>query len=213
MNDKLQLYLYEHFKGVIVMILACIFTLCTSVYLIVPVVTNIIKCNQIIDSVGGEESIVKKSNSTSTGNLFENANDNTAPTSFVDTEEYKEKQKEVSKMEKRIEDLNNDLMITLNKSANDFFVEYTEYAMSQTPANLEKLKKYVTDDYYDSTFKLSEVKQQMYTVSYIRFADFDKDTISAFVRIKNTNEMYILSYINVDSKGWLINNIQEVDKA
>ena len=85
--------------------------------------------------------------------------------------------------------------------------------MSQTPANLEKLKKYVTDDYYDSTFKTSEVKEQMYTISYIRFADFDKDTISAFVRIKNTDDMYILSYINVDSKGWLINNIQKVDKS
>lgn len=214
MLEKLRTYLKEHFKGVIVMIIACILTLCTSVYLMVPMVTNIIECNQIIDSVGGEESITPKSATVSNESLFENGNiDNTYPTSVVDTEEYKEKQKEISKIEKRIEDLNDDLMITLNKSVSDFFVDYTEYAMSQTPANLEKLKKYVTDDYYDSTFKTSEVKEQMYTISYIRFADFDKDTISAFVRIKNTDDMYILSYINVDSKGWLINNIQKVDKS
>lgn len=213
MLSKIQDYLSEHIKGTFLLVIVCILTLCTAVSMLIPSISNLTKYNQIIESLGGEKNIVfqKETTSSEKQDIFavaENKN-STSPTKITDTKEYQASQDEIQKKQRRINDLDNDLMITVYKSASDFFVNYNEYITTQTPVNLERMKQFMTDKYYDDTFKYSSPEKDVCIVECIRFADFDKDTILAYVQLKNS-KIFLLSYVNDSSKGWVINKIQKI---
>lgn len=209
---KIKIFLTNHIKGVMLFALVCVMTFCTAIYMIVPLVQSLNTYNQIIDDVGGEEKIAELTSQSEDNDLFSKAeiSQNTAPTIYADTDEYKEKQSEIDFKAERYRELKSDLMLTINKNITDFFIAYTEYSQLQTSTNLKKLKQYVTDDFYENHLKCASVKKDIYQLNYVRFADFDKDPILAFVEIKNSDKKYILSYVEQENKGWVISNIQSV---
>lgn len=208
---KAELFFTNHIKGVILFALACIMTICTAIYLSVPCIQSMNTYNQIIEDVGGEENIKKSSVQSEGDDVFSKAENsqNTDAITYADTDEYKEKQEKIDKKAERYRELKSDLMLTINKNISDFFIAFTEYSQLQTSTNLEKLKQYVTDDFYENQLKSLSVKKDVYQLSYVRFADFDKEPILAFVEMKNTCKRYILSYVKEDNE-WVISNIQIV---
>lgn len=203
--EKLQNYLYENYNKVVILVLVCIMTLGTAIYLTFPKARALLTYNEIISAAGGTEA-VEKQNRSADDLFYANTEDNT--TNIVDTDEYKEKEIQIQWMENRITQLENKMTFNITTNVTDFFDAYTAYSQIPNPANLEKLKEYMTDEYYNE-FKTQNVSEGVYLLDNIWYANLDKDTVSVCTQIKE-GKYILFDYINDEQKGWQINGMTEL---
>lgn len=205
--EKLQNYLYENYNKVVILVLVCIMTLGTAIYLTFPKARALLTYNEIISAAGGTEAVEKQNKSAD--DLFDtssNTGDNTA--NIVDTDEYKEKEFQIQWMQNRIAQLDNKVTFIICTNVTDFFSAYEAYSQIPNPANLEKIKAYMTDEYYNE-FKTQKTKEGVYLLDSIWYADLDKKTVAVCTQLKDGR--YILfDYVNDEQKGWQINGMTEL---
>ena len=217
MINKFAEFINNHSKAFLVVALTCVLVIITSVVMAVPRIKSVIECEEVIESIGGREAIVSNTSSSANsndGDVFENANNtsNTKETTYVDTDEYKTKQNEITKMAERYADLNeNKLMENLSQETAKYFTEYSEYMSSPTPAKLEALKEYTTTEYFENVLKKQSPDNMYYLVADVRFADFDKDKIQSLVILRGGNIKFACTYVKDSERGYLISGVRSID--
>lgn len=182
--------------------------------MIVPRVRGVIECEEVISSVGGRESIMPSMSSSEDGDVFENANSasNTKETNYTDSDEYKDKQNQISKMAERYVDLTeNDLMESLSMNTAKYFTAYSDYSSNPTPAKLEALKEFTTTDFFNNVLKKESPTSNYYLVADVRFADFDKDKIQSLVIMRGGNIKFACTYVKDSARGYLISGVRSID--
>lgn len=217
MINKFAEFINNHSKAFLVVALTCVLVIITSVVMAVPRIKSVIECEEVIESIGGREAIVSNTSSSANsndGDVFENANNtsNTKETTYVDTDEYKTKQNEITKMAERYADLNeNKLMENLSQKTAKYFTEYSEYMSSPTPAKLEALKEYTTTEYFENVLKKQSLDNIYYLVADVRFADFDKDKIQSLVIMRGGDIKFACTYVKDSARGYLISGVRSID--
>lgn len=217
MINKFAEFINNHSKAFLVVALTCVLVIITSVVMAAPRIKSVIECEEVIESIGGREAIASNTSSSANsndGDVFENANNtsNTKETTYVDTDEYKTKQNEITKMAERYADLNeNKLMENLSQKTAKYFTEYSEYMSSPTPAKLEALKEYTTTEYFENVLKKQSPDNMYYLVADVRFADFDKDKIQSLVIMRGGDIKFACTYVKDSARGYLISGVRSID--
>lgn len=209
MIERFKNFLYVHYKMVFLLLAACVMTLGTAIVTTVPIAKNVFYYREIIDAVGGEDKITELTSEKDMFSANTDVDSNTQSIAYTNTPDYISRQENIAKMEARTKDLKNDLKVVLSKRISSFFSEYSHYHESQTNENLNKLKAYVTNDLFETMIKPTHLVDFSSLVDLTLFSELDKETVQAYIIMRNVNTRYVIDLIETED-GWRLSKIQPI---
>lgn len=219
--DRLEDKLYYNFKWVAFVLLACVLVLASSGYQIYGTVNDIVKANQILDSIGENVKPVQDNTQNPSSSDSEQSADDLFNVSELPekenqelSEEQRQKQDETENMKKQYSLVNNNLFNRLFEVTSAYCSAYTRYLSVVNEENTASLKECVTQECYEKDIKPYTPKSEFYKAIDLKVADYDKPMISGFatIGVGTTTKHYLMSfdYDNETSK-WKISHLSRID--
>lgn len=219
--ENLEEKLYYNFKWVAFVLLACVLVLASSGYQIFGTVNNIIKANQVLESIDDSVKPIQSNkqepsineSEQSANDLFNNSEASEKENQEL-SEEQKQKQNETESMKNQYSLINNNLFNRLFETTSAYCSAYTRYLDNPNEESAEALMKYVTRECFDKEIKPYSPKAEFYKAIDLKVADFDKPTISGFatIGVGTTTKHFLMSYdYDKDTSKWVISHLSRID--
>lgn len=219
--DRLEDKLYYNFKWVAFVLLACVLVLASSGYQIYGTVNDIVKANQILDSIGENVKPVQDNTQNPSPSDSEQSADDLFNVSELSekenqelSEDQKQKQNETESMKNQYSLINNNLFNRLFEVTSAYCSAYTRYLDNPNEESAEALKKCVTRECFDKEIKPYSPKAEFYKAIDLKVADYDKPTISGFatIGVGTTTKHFLMSYdYDKDTSKWVISHLSRID--
>ena len=211
---KIHDFVERHTNGVVLLVLACIMVIITSIFQIVPRVQSAQNYTQLMDSLGGEKALRSSMDENSdVDNVFSQSHSE-KNIDYKDSEEYQNTQKIIEFQSKRTNDLRkNNLVSQLDSLTGSFLSKYSQCIETLSPSNLKELQALTTSECYKNISEnvRKEKKGQGYLPNYIRFADLDKETVFAYVEMRFSKEMMIIRLVNETGDKWAVDDFEVIN--
>lgn len=211
---KIHDFVERHTNGVVLLVLACIMVIITSIFQIVPRVQSAQNYTQLMDSLGGEKALRSSMDENSdVDNVFSQSHSE-KNIDYKDSEEYQNTQKIIEFQSKRTNDLRkNNLVSQLDSLTGSFLSKYSQCIETLSPSNLKELQALTTSECYKNISEnvRKEKKGQEYLPNYIRFADLDKETVFAYVEMRFSKEMMIIRLVNETGDKWAVDDFEVIN--